>query len=129
MEVVRRTVPMALRYSKPANAKRNQSVVNRAYEERPELREMVREQMKKRSAEGKNRAFIESSRRAKPVVCIETGELYPSAKAAERATGFKGIHKACSGRQRMCGGYHWRLLTEEERVSLYGGQREVSLRC
>ena len=82
--------------------------------------------MKKRSAEGKNRAFLESSHMPKPVVCIETGENYPSVCAAERATGYTGIHKACSGRQRTCGGNHWRLLTEEEKASLYGEQREVS---
>ena len=102
---------MVLYYSKPANAKKNQAVVKRAYEERPELRELVRQRMKKRSAEGKNRAFIESSRKAKPVVCIETGEMYPSTRAAERATGFASIHKVCSGVRSLSGGYHWKWCT------------------
>ena len=82
--------------------------IKRTYEERPELRELVREQMKKRSAAGKNRAFLESCHKAKPVVCVETGEVFPSASAAEKGTGFAGVHKACSGKQFLSGGYHWR---------------------
>ena len=99
---------LVLYHSIPAKAKRNQTVVKRAYEERPELRELVREQMKKRSAEGKNRAFLESSHKAKPVVCIETGENYPSIWAAKRATGYSNIQKACIGRYHAAGGYHWK---------------------
>ena len=101
---------LILYYSEPANAKKNQIGIKRAYEERPELREMAREQMRKRTAEGKNRAFVESSRRAKPVLCVETGEMFPSVKAAERATGFSGVRKACSGVRSLSGGYHWKWV-------------------
>ena len=103
---------LILYYSQPANAKRSQAVVKKAYEERPELREMVREQMKKRSAAGKNIAFLESCHKAKPVVCVETGEMFPSARAAERATGFAGIHKVCSGVRSLSGGYHWKWISQ-----------------
>lgn len=55
-----------------------------------------------------NRAFVESDRHAKPVICVETGEYFPSQCAAEKATGYGGIHRVCQGFQNTAGGYHWR---------------------
>ena len=42
----------------------------------------------------------------RPEICVETGEYYPSQLAAEKATGYSGIHKVCLGKQYTVGGYH-----------------------
>ena len=91
-------------------AERSRSSRKKLYEEEPERREKVRQQMREVLSRPENRAFVEADRRAKPVRCVETGEVYRSQWAAERATGFCGVHKACRGRQRTCGGYHWCCL-------------------
>lgn len=44
----------------------------------------------------------------KPVLCVETGVIYPSVKDAEEAIGRQGITHCISGRQKSCGGYHWK---------------------
>ena len=77
------------------------------YRRHPEARSRIAAQMSEylRSAEGSK--FAECCTRPKPVRCVETGEVYPSQSAAEKATGYYGIHKACSGIQQVCGGCHW----------------------
>ena len=49
-----------------------------------------------------------------PVVCIETGEQYPSVHEASRQTGIKqpSISACLNGRRKTAGGYHWRKVTE-----------------
>lgn len=44
-----------------------------------------------------------------PVLCVETGEVYPSTHEAERQTGIKqqNISKCCNGKYKTAGGYHW----------------------
>lgn len=44
----------------------------------------------------------------KPVVCIETGIIYESAREADRQTGIKyyNISKVCRGTMQTTGGYH-----------------------
>ena len=54
---------------------------------------------------------MESDSHAKPVICVETGVVYPSQKAAENATGYTGIHKACAGKQFTAGGLHWKYVS------------------
>lgn len=44
----------------------------------------------------------------KPVLCVETGVVYPSIKDAEEAIGRQGVCHCISGRQKSCGGYHWK---------------------
>ena len=83
------------------------------YEQHPESRERIRRQMREYLSKPENRAFAECDRRAKPVVCVETGEFYPSLTAAEKKTGHYGIHKACSGVQMTSGGCHWRYAEQE----------------
>ena len=75
----------------------------------PELRDKIREDMKKKAADGQLDYFVHSDSRPKPVICLETGIVYASIRAAIRATGFSAIQKACSGSQRTCGGRHWRF--------------------
>ena len=78
------------------------------YRAHPEEREAVRRRMKEYLSKPENRAFVESDTRPKPVICVETGAVYRSQYAAERATGFTRIHDVCLGRYCTAGGYHWR---------------------
>lgn len=73
-----------------------------------EKREKHSRWMKEFLSKPENRAFLECSHKAKPVVCVETGVIYPSQCAAEKAVGFCSIHKVCAGKRHTCGGYHWR---------------------
>lgn len=52
----------------------------------------------------------------KPVVCIETGILYWGTHEVNRKLGIDGSHvtSVCKGKQKTCGGYHWRYATIEE---------------
>ena len=101
-------------------AERSRASQKRFYAENPDRREEVRRQMREYLSRPENRAFVEADCRAKPVKCVETGEVYRSQWAAEKATGFYSVHKVCQGKYRTCGGYHWRYLTEEERVRCFG---------
>ena len=52
----------------------------------------------------------------KPVVCVETGEVYCSQVAAAAAI---GVHRQCigncvRGKQKTTGGYHWRFAEADE---------------
>lgn len=57
--------------------------------------------------------------RSKPVVCIETGEFFWSARNAaislgKSSGGVGSISMCCRGLQHTAYGYHWRYATEEE---------------
>ncbi len=54
-----------------------------------------------------------AQRKQKPVRCIETGESYPSVKAARMATGIKNIDGVCRGKNHMAGGYTWEYIKEK----------------
>lgn len=45
----------------------------------------------------------------KPVICIETGQVYESALDASVITGVNrnGISQVCNGKAKRAGGYHW----------------------
>ena len=90
------------------------------FREQPERRKAVSDFMKEYLSHPENRAFVEAGGKAKPVMCIETGECYPSQSAAEKDCGFYNVHKVCSGKYATCGGYHWRYLTEEEKGRFLG---------
>lgn len=49
---------------------------------------------------------------SKKVLCIETGEVFESIGDAERKTGIRhsGISKACNGKLKATGGFHWRFV-------------------
>ena len=89
-------------------------IQKRIFQEHPERKEEIRRQMREYLSVPGNRAFVESDSHAKPVICVETGEYYPSQQAAERATGFSGIHKVCAGRSYTAGGYHWKYTAEKQ---------------
>lgn len=50
--------------------------------------------------------------RSKKVVCIETGEIFPSAAYAEKHI-INGIRDVIYGKQLTAGGYHWKYLDKE----------------
>ena len=49
-----------------------------------------------------------------PVVCLETGVVYPSTQEASRQTGIddSSISKCLNGRYKTAGGYHWARFVE-----------------
>lgn len=65
---------------------------------------------KKRSKES-----IEKGAKAheKPVVCIETGFIYHSAKEAEIQTGTCHITEVCKNKRKTAGGCHWKYLYDQ----------------
>ena len=80
------------------------------YREHPEAAAAASAFMSAYLLSPQGRKFAESDSHPKPVRCVETGEIYPSQVAAERATGFCNIHKVCAGQRRTCGGYHWEYV-------------------
>ena len=50
---------------------------------------------------------------SKPVRCIETGIIYPSAREASRQTGIHNISNCCRGEYKTAGGYHWEFVNKE----------------
>ena len=95
-------------------ADHTRAVHRQYYASHPERREEISRQMRAYLSDPANRAFLDADPRGKPVICVETGVVYPSQLAAEKATGFTGIHKVCRGRQYTAGGYHWRYAEESE---------------
>ena len=92
----------------PDLAEKQRAVQKRFFQEHPERKEEISRKMKEYLSKPGNRAFVESDSHAKPVICVETGEYFPSQCAAEKATGYRGIHRVCQGFQNTAGGYHWR---------------------
>ncbi|MBQ3374737.1 MAG: GIY-YIG nuclease family protein [Oscillospiraceae bacterium] len=104
-----RSHSMFLRYANHPEAALVQKAAMEAYfTEHPEVKDGIRDRMKKRSLEGKNTRFLYASHRPRPVVCVETGEVYASQLEAERITGFKAIHMVCKGQRATAGGKHWK---------------------
>ena len=54
-----------------------------------------------------------------PVLCVETGIVYPSIMEAQRQTGARNIGGCCSGNRHTAGGYHWKYATNMRRVNGY----------
>ena len=48
----------------------------------------------------------------KKVLCVETGEIFPSVHDAHRKTGVRYDHisEVCRGKLKTSGGYHWRYV-------------------
>ena len=49
-----------------------------------------------------------------PVLCVETGEVYPSIQEASRRTGIKypSISNCINGKRKTAGGFHWQKFVE-----------------
>lgn len=52
-----------------------------------------------------------SEQQKRPVICIETNELFESASTAEEKLGINriSISNCCRGKQKTAGGYHWKF--------------------
>lgn len=94
----------------PSLSLQNQKSKKKVHENRPELREAIRQTMKRKAEEGLLDGFVHASSKPRPVICVETGVLYSSQKNAEQLTGLGNIHKACHGHNHTCGGMHWRFV-------------------
>lgn len=57
-----------------------------------------------------------NNKNAKPIICIETNELFWSMGEAGRSKNCNDttICRCCKGTKKTCGGYHWRYATQEE---------------
>ena len=94
----------------PSLSLKNQKSKKKMHENRPEMREAVRQTMKRKAKEGLLDGFVHASGNPRPVICVETGVLYRSQNNAEQLTGLGNIHKACHGHNHTCGGMHWRFV-------------------
>lgn len=58
-----------------------------------------------------NQRIAES--RSKPVICLETGKIYPSLKEVQRQLGFSqgNISNVCNGKQQTAYGFHWKYVS------------------
>ena len=95
----------------PSYPQRRSESLRMLYREEPERREQARRMMREYLSHPENKAFPYSDTHPRPVRCVETGEIFPSQKAAERKTGYSGVHKACAGSRKTCGGFHWEYYT------------------
>lgn len=52
---------------------------------------------------------------SKPILCVETGQVFCSAHEVERVMGLDNgsIIKCCKGKQKTCGGCHWEYVKPE----------------
>ena len=77
------------------------------------------ESSRKKQGDYRRKAFVgENNPHAKAVVCIETGQIFPTGRDASKFLGL-GRSAICSAISRghgvgSCGGFHWRFATESE---------------
>lgn len=104
----------------PELAHRNRSIAQKRRFEREEERlkdaEKTRLRMaaltdeeRKKRAEQIRQTCIKNRINCKQVICIETGETFPSAKDAMRKYGGH-IAEAANGSRKMAAGYHWKYV-------------------
>ena len=87
--------------------------------EHPELNAATAKRMNEYLLSPEGRKFVLSCSKAKPIRFVKTGEEFPSAHAAEKLLGYRGIHKACSGLQNICGGYHWEYIRKPGELQIW----------
>ena len=92
---------------------KQQDIARQFFQKHPERRAAISVQMSRYLLSPQGRKFVESDSSPKPVRCVETGEVFPSQRAAERATGFLNIHKICGDSGKTCGGFHWEYCMPE----------------
>lgn len=66
----------------------------------------------KRAGESISKAMRNNKKNSKPVICLETGIIYPSSREVQRLFGFDHSHicDCCKGKQNTCGDFHWRYV-------------------
>ena len=65
---------------------------------------------------GKKTSEEERRKRSKPVLCVETGIVYYSAREANNKTdiSYKSISSVCNKKRKTTGGYHWEFVKEDK---------------
>ena len=65
---------------------------------------------------GKKTSEEERRKRSKPVLCVETGIVYYSAREANKQIGisYKSISSVCNKKRKTTGGYHWEFVKEDK---------------
>ena len=68
--------------------------------------------VRKKISESAKLRIGEKSSRGKKVVCVETGQIFPTAKDAGLHIGcaYKNISAVCNGKRNTCGGFHWQFV-------------------
>lgn len=58
------------------------------------------------------RELPKNNKQSKPVLCVETGVIYPSLAECSRQTGFSigNISYCCNGKYKTANGYHWHYI-------------------
>lgn len=61
---------------------------------------------------GKKMPIEEIKKHCKPVLCVETGIVYYSAREANNKTdiSYKSISSVCNKKRKTTGGYHWEFI-------------------
>ena len=89
-------------------------------------RKQSAEQIEKRTAHFKGKKY-ENYNSYKPVVCVETGEIFKSVKSAAESVGVRPsfLSDVLHGRKKTASGYHWKFakevfyMTENEVYNLF----------
>lgn len=70
------------------------------------------EETKRKISEAHKEKLINRKDLSKKVLCVETSEVFESVSEAQRKTGIfrSNISKACLGKFKTTGGYHWQYL-------------------
>lgn len=63
---------------------------------------------------------------SRPIVCVETGIIYPCRKAAHRALKTENLDVALKDPDKTSAGYHWRYADERDFACVYG---EKMIQC
>ena len=92
-----------------SNIGKNTGIKNGMYGKHP------KEEFKKGNIphnKGKKTSEEERRKRSKPVLCVETGIIYYSAREANKQTGisYKSISSVCNKKRKTTGGYHWEFI-------------------
>jgi hypothetical protein len=69
---------------------------------------------KARKVNGRNTGKSNGQKSSNPVLCLETGIVYPSAQEAARVNNLTqgNISRCCRGERKTAGGLHWQLATQ-----------------
>ena len=65
------------------------------------------------------------------MICIETGEIFSSMGEASRMKQIDktSISRCCNGKQITAGGYHWRLLDQNQTNDIVNDRRKKRVLC
>lgn len=84
------------------------------YKHSPETKEILKQLAKKHWADEEFQKLIK-----KPIICIDTGEIFDSVKSAAATTDVSRscISMALNGKTKTAGGYRWAYLHQEDKFS------------